>query len=69
MIKEKPQGTVRMRGRNASDVKGAFNTHRIRVKQHIPGIPTRHGISQRVLNSAEQLMKEYQADLDYLKDR
>ena len=50
-------------------VKGAFNAHRTPAKQHIPGMPTRHGISQHVLNSAERLMKEYQPDLDYLKDR
>jgi hypothetical protein len=69
MLKETPQETVRMRNRSASNVKGTFNTQRVGVKHHIPGLPRRHGISQQVLNSAERLMREYQADLDYLKDR
>lgn len=29
----------------------------------------RRGISPHVINTAERLMQEYQADLDYLKDR
>lgn len=29
----------------------------------------RQGVSQHVLDTAERLMKEYQSDLDYLKDR
>lgn len=32
-------------------------------------IQMRRGISQHVIDTAERLMQEYQADLDYLKDR
>ena len=66
--KRKIQGLVRTRGSNASQVKDKLRANRS-AKEYIPGIPTRRGVSRRVLISAEQLMKEYQADLDYLKDR
>ena len=29
----------------------------------------RRGVSPEVMDAAERLMKEYQSDLDYLKDR
>lgn len=29
----------------------------------------RRGVSQQVLDAADRMIKEYQSDLDYLKDR
>jgi hypothetical protein len=31
--------------------------------------PVRKGVSQQVLDVADQVIKEYQSDLDYLKDK
>lgn len=42
---------------------------RKRSRWHTPKLFVRKGVSQHVLDTADQMMKEYQDVLDYLKDR
>ena len=42
---------------------------RLRWREEDKRFVVREGVSQEVMDAAERLMKEYKADLDYLKDR
>ena len=41
---------------------------RLRWRREDRHFVIREGVSQEVMDAAERLMKEYKADLDYLKD-
>jgi hypothetical protein len=69
MIKERHQGEVRIDSKCSTDVEGTCMPREHRLFHMQSRIPIRHGVSQRVIEAAKRLKKEYQADLDYLQDK
>ncbi len=66
MIYEKAQEKVLIDG---VPVSNTINTGKPVAVHSLQRFPMRRGTSPRVLKAAKRLMKEYQADLDYLRDR
>jgi hypothetical protein len=69
MITERNQEVVQAKRTFASGGKSTHASRERRLFKAKLRIPMRRGISQHVIDTAERLMQEYQADLDYLKDR
>ncbi len=68
MIQEKSYKATQMK--NQKDEPNTRNvSSKKRTSWHAPKLFIRRGVSQKVLDAADRLMKEYQSDLDYLKDR
>lgn len=72
MIKSEKQGTTwKKRNTNFSDT--SVHPKRFpRIKKHFPFFtfkPVRQGVSPEVMNIADRLIKEYEDDFDYLKDK
>lgn len=67
MIQEKSQKATQMKDIRGSDAREIRPQKRSRW--HMPKLFIRKGVSQHVLDTADQMIKEYQAVLDYLKDR
>ncbi|TMC18257.1 MAG: hypothetical protein E6J34_17610 [Chloroflexi bacterium] len=75
MLKIRPQGTVGSDNREfrATNLESKLASHKatkgwFRLAFRIPK-RQRQGVSKQALDVAKRMMKEYQADLDYLKDR
>lgn len=67
MIQEKSQKATQMKKKSGSDV--CETRPKKRSPWRSPRLFVRRGVSQHVLDTADQMIKEYQAVLDYLKDR
>jgi len=76
MIKNEQQRTAVTRGKvnnrakgaaGSSDVHAKQNSFRVSAKHSVK--PVRQNVSQKVMDAAERMMKEYEADLEYLKDK
>ena len=70
MIKGEKQKVRNKRAsdRSSNDTLPAHNARTNQTSAHRSFQPIRQGVSQRVLHIAEQMIQEYQSDLDYLKD-
>ena len=80
MIKDEQQRTATGRGRVDSRAKGVAGPSKVRARQnsfkYTSKVPTRRNVkpveknvSRQVLNVVDRMMKEYQSDLEYLKDK
>ncbi len=72
MIKDKKQSTTEMGSRQSHSISDDSSARFIRIRWGFfrsAFKPTRRGLSQQVLDTADQMIKEYQPDLEYLKDK
>lgn len=73
MIKHRQKRTIEADEQAVPITQATLDTRSYAGKRRWFGLaaknPTRSGTSQHVLDVAKRMMKEYHADLDYLKDR
>jgi|GEM_PF-2834322 hypothetical protein len=72
MIKDEKQRTTRRGSQLNGSVNNGPNTRFTRTRRSFflaVFKPMRRGVSQQVLNIADQVIEEYKSDLDYLKDK
>ena len=80
MIKDEQQRTAVTRGKGNNRAKGVNDSSHVQVRQNFlrrtlrvstrqDTKPVRQNVSQKVIDAAERMMKEYEADLEYLKDK
>jgi hypothetical protein len=72
MIKDEKQRTAKIKHQASHSPENASPTGFKQKKQRFFSVffkPIRQGVSQHVLDVADQMIEEYKSDLEYLKDK